>query len=125
MSAIKSSGMLYLPLYQNEGLGSRGNFEKPRHWKVNASLTYIYQNLLILDNLVWLISPGENKTKKNVVGMHIYIQAKARLPGLLMVSNSNCYSPKIIWGLREDLPDSAGLVTVKRKGTVISYFLLL
>lgn len=60
-----------------------------------------------------------------MVDMHMYVQAKARLPGRLMDRNSNFYSPKIIWGLCEDLPDSVGLVTVKRKGTIISCLLLL
>lgn len=107
--------MPYLPLYQNEDLGSHGNFEKPRHWKINTSFTYVYQNTgwFFLEKI------------KNVVGRHIYVQAKSRLPGWLMDSNSNWYSPKIIWGLYEDLPDSAGLVTVKGKGTVISCLLLL
>lgn len=60
-----------------------------------------------------------------MVDMHMYVQAKAGLPGRLMDRNSNFYSPKIIWGLCEDLPDSVGLVTVKRKGTIISCLLLL
>lgn len=73
-----------------------------------------------------LIFPGENKKKpQNMVGMHIYVQDKVRLPGWLMDRNSNFYSPKIIWGLCEDLPDSVGLVTVKSRGTIISYLPLL
>lgn len=44
ISAIKSSGVPHLPLYQNEDLGFHGNFEKSRHWKINTSFICIYQN---------------------------------------------------------------------------------
>lgn len=73
-----------------------------------------------------LIFPGENKKKPKTWLVCIFMfKTKSGCLGWLMDRNSNFYSPKIIWGLCEDLPDSVGLVTVQSRGTIISYLLLL